>query len=433
MFRVDNGGNVVAPSFSGDGTGVTGVDADLLDGTDSTGFFVLSEDETVVGTPTFTTNFKVGSTTLIPDLNADLLDGLSSSEFAQSAHDHAGESWSGGSSSGLNLSGNPYGLSGAGVEAGVYGYNGGSLGAGVEGLGVGGIGVLGQSLSGTGVVGEGGSGTGDYGGYFTGYSGVYGSADSASGVGVRAESENTSLTGGALSAVNTTTSTGVAIYAEATNGTDNSAYGVWGTADFLGVIGTANKSDGTHYGVYGSASDGGYGVFSAGDMFVSGTLAKSAGSFKIDHPLDPENKYLYHSFVESPDMMNVYNGNVVLDAKGSAWVELPGYFEALNMEFRYQLTAIGTPAPGLHVATEIVDNLFQVAGGEPDSKVSWQVTGIRNDPYARDNRIPVVEEKSDTERGTFLHPEPYGQPIESGFDYRFGPVPVTRATGASTE
>ena len=55
-----------------------------------------------------------------------------------------------------------------------------------------------------------------------------------------------------------------------------------------------------------------------GDVDVTGTLTKSAGSFKIDHPLDPENKYLSHSFVESPDMMNIYNGNVVLDATGEA-------------------------------------------------------------------------------------------------------------------
>ncbi|MEM7390782.1 MAG: hypothetical protein AAF492_00420, partial [Verrucomicrobiota bacterium] len=54
------------------------------------------------------------------------------------------------------------------------------------------------------------------------------------------------------------------------------------------------------------------------DFHVSGTLSKSLGSFKIDHPLDPANKFLSHSFVESPDMMNVYNGNVRLDDDGEA-------------------------------------------------------------------------------------------------------------------
>ena len=46
----------------------------------------------------------------------------------------------------------------------------------------------------------------------------------------------------------------------------------------------------------------------AGNLDVTGTISKGGGTFKIDHPLDPTNKYLYHSFVESPDMMNIYNG-----------------------------------------------------------------------------------------------------------------------------
>jgi hypothetical protein len=78
-------------------------------------------------------------------------------------------------------------------------------------------------------------------------------------------------------------------------------------------------------------------------------------SFKIDNPLDPANKYLCHSFVESPDMKNVYDGVVVLDRKGKAEIELPDWFGALNKDFRYQLTAIGAPGPNLHIAEEISD------------------------------------------------------------------------------
>jgi hypothetical protein len=78
-----------------------------------------------------------------------------------------------------------------------------------------------------------------------------------------------------------------------------------------------------------------------GDVLVTGYLEKQGGGFKIDHPLDPQNQYLNHSFVESPDMMNIYNGNVILDTNGEAWIELPDWFEALNQDFRYQLTAIG--------------------------------------------------------------------------------------------
>jgi hypothetical protein len=144
-----------------------------------------------------------------------------------------------------------------------------------------------------------------------------------------------------------------------------------------------------------------------GDVAIAGSLSKGSGTFKIDHPLDPENKYLYHSFVESPDMMNVYNGNVALDDTGVATVELPSYFEALNKDFRYQLTAIGAPGPNLYVADKISGNRFSIAGGSPGMEVSWQITGIRKDPYAEHNRIQVEVEKPAGERGGYLHPDAY--------------------------
>lgn len=146
----------------------------------------------------------------------------------------------------------------------------------------------------------------------------------------------------------------------------------------------------------------------AGNLNVAGNLTKGSGSFKIDHPLDPANKYLYHSFVESPDMMNIYNGVVALDRKGQAWITLPAYFKALNADFRYQLTAIGAPGPNLYVAKEISGNRFKVAGGRPGARVSWQVTGIRQDAYAKAHRIQVEEEKPAQERGHYLHPELFG-------------------------
>jgi hypothetical protein len=137
-------------------------------------------------------------------------------------------------------------------------------------------------------------------------------------------------------------------------------------------------------------------------------------NFVIDHPLDPENKLLYHSSVESPDRMNVYNGNVILDRNGEIWVELPDYFEALNRDFRYQLTPIGGAAPDLHVAEEIQDNRFRIAGGEAGLKVSWQVSGIRDDASARANPMQVEVDKSSGKRGLYVDPEAYGQPRSMG-------------------
>jgi hypothetical protein len=115
-------------------------------------------------------------------------------------------------------------------------------------------------------------------------------------------------------------------------------------------------------------------------------------------------------------MMNVYNGNVVLDARGEASVMLPDWFEALNRDFRYQLTSVGAPGPNLYVAEEISGNRFTIAGGAPNGKVSWQVTGIRQDAWANANRIPVERAKPAGETGLYLHPAARGLSIEVGVE-----------------
>jgi hypothetical protein len=165
----------------------------------------------------------------------------------------------------------------------------------------------------------------------------------------------------------------------------------------------------------GAIGNGDAGIFD-GDVSVTGNLSKGGGSFKIDHPLDPENKYLYHSFVESPDMMNIYNGNIMTDGNGDAVVVMPDYFEALNRDFRYQLTVIGQFAQAI-VAEKIKGNQFRIKTNAPNTEVSWQVTGVRHDAFANKNRIPVEVLKKETERGLFLHPKAYGQAEEKGIEY----------------
>ena len=164
-----------------------------------------------------------------------------------------------------------------------------------------------------------------------------------------------------------------------------------------------------------------------GNVNIAGNLSKGGGSLKIDHPLDPANKYLYHSFVESPDMMNIYNGVAILDAHGSAWITLPDYFEALNRDFRYQLTAIGVPGPNLYIVKKVSGNRFKIGGGKPKAEVSWQVTGIRHDAYANAHRIPNDEEKPADERGKYLHPELFGASQEQAIGHQ--PSPSSGAVG----
>jgi hypothetical protein len=187
-------------------------------------------------------------------------------------------------------------------------------------------------------------------------------------------------------------------------------YGVVGYADGADGYGVAGNAAGENsYGVYAQATaSGSVALYAQGNAEVTGSLSKGGGSFKIDHPVDPTHKYLYHSFVESPDMKNVYDGTVILDGDGRATVELPDWFEALNRDCRYQLTAIGSSAPDLHISREVKDGRFSIAGGSAEQKVSWQVTGIRQDAWANANRIPVEVDKKAEDQGRYLHPELFG-------------------------
>lgn len=181
-----------------------------------------------------------------------------------------------------------------------------------------------------------------------------------------------------------------------------------------GVIGQAHNGS-LAYGIWGRSTSGYAGYFQ-GKVTIIGTLFKSDGGFLIDHPLDPENRYLVHSFVESDERLNVYSGTVVTDPDGVAVVELPEYFEALNEDFRYQLTVIGTFAQAV-VTEEVRENRFTIATDHPEVKVSWQVSGVRRDAFARANPLVADEEKPEEERGTFLHPEAWGKPAEAGRDF----------------
>ncbi|MFN8194355.1 MAG: hypothetical protein U0R80_08745 [Nocardioidaceae bacterium] len=288
------------------------------------------------------------------------------------------------------------GTSGKGGYAGVQG-TGGSYGGILTGTSVGGYG----NGSDYGLYGAGGtygavaSGS-DYGAYGTGATGVRG-LGSTYGVHGSTSNPNTDAVRGEGG------QWGVHGLGGRTAGVigESGYVGTWGQATSYGVYGLATDPTNPSYGLFGQASNGAsYALYAQGNARVTGTLSKAAGSFKIDHPLDPERKWLSHSFVESPDMMNVYNGTVTLDDRGESVVRLPTWFDALNRDFRYQLTAIGAPAPDLHVKREIANNRFRIGGGTPGGKVSWQVTGIRQDDYAQAHPIVVEERKSGSELGT---------------------------------
>ena len=239
-----------------------------------------------------------------------------------------------------------------------------------------------SETGGLGIAGSGGSSYGGFGG--TGVYGLGGLATNANDTG----GPGAQFYGGGSDQLAVNGGAGVIA-----QGGDSATFGVAGN----GIVSSpgAGFSDGFSVGVAG--------LF-FGDATVTGNLNKAGGSFLIDHPADPANKYLYHSFVESPDMMNVYNGNAVTDSSGMATVTMPAWFEELNRDFRYQLTVIGQFAQAM-VAAEIANNSFTIKTDHPNVKVSWQVTGIRQDAWANAHRIPVEVEKAKADQGHYLHPE----------------------------
>jgi hypothetical protein len=285
--------------------------------------------------------------------------------------------------------------------------------------------------------------------------GVFGLSTGKSGVGVIGEiasgSNGIGILGKALPG-----STGYGIWGEADAGVDGvhglahtpfsgvaglndgGGYGMWGEADgsaIDGVHGVSFNPSGSGVagvnfnggdGIYGGSVGGWAGAF-GGDVLVTGNLSKAGGSFKIDHPLDPANKYLYHSFVESPDMMNIYNGNITTDAQGTAVVQMPDWFAALNRDFRYQLTVMGQFAQAI-VAGKMAGHQFTIKTDKPNVEVSWQVTGVRHDAWAEAHRIPVEQLKAGQERGRYLHPELFGaSPSKSITALRHPSATATRA------
>ncbi|MAP01697.1 MAG: hypothetical protein CMD01_02620, partial [Flavobacteriales bacterium] len=176
--------------------------------------------------------------------------------------------------------------------------------------------------------------------------------------------------------------------------------GAFGIGSSYGIVGDGTGIDGLGTGP---------GVFAIGDVAATG-----AKTFLIDHPLDPENKILKHFSIESNEVLNIYRGIVNLNNNGEAEVELDDYFEEININFSYQLTAIGTPTQP-YILKEIKRNTFSVAGA-PNTKVSWMVIAERNDPYFKKHPEKRETEvlKNKKEKGKYLMPSIYNQPQTKG-------------------
>ena len=224
----------------------------------------------------------------------------------------------------------------------------------------------------------------------------------------------------------------IAIEGQYAGTTSTDATGIVGYSMPADYYGYGVKGFGGWIGVYGyTDSNGWYAVYADGDLGASGTK-----NFIIDHPLDPENKYLKHFSIESNEVLNVYRGNVVLNANGEATVKLPDYFKAININFSYMLTPIGQAAPGLYVAKEINSNgEFKISGGHAGQKISWYVYAQRNDPYIQQHpeKLQVEVLKKEKNRGKYLMPELYNQSATKriGFSKNLSVKPKKKSVKAS--
>jgi len=222
---------------------------------------------------------------------------------------------------------------------------------------------------------------------------------------------------------------GGAIYAQAGHGDETSGSNTTGGTGgvFIGGYGTGYGGDGIDaYAGGGDAS--GTAIYAGkfvGNLDVTGSITAGTKDFKIDHPLDPANKYLFHASVESSEMMNIYTGNVTTDAQGDARIELPDWFEAVNTDFRYQLTVIGQFAQAI-VSRKVANHQFSVKTDKPNVEVSWQITGVRQDAYAKAHPLVVEQEKDARERGHYIHPELYGASEEQSVEWARHPEMMKR-------
>lgn len=192
-------------------------------------------------------------------------------------------------------------------------------------------------------------------------------------------------------------STGFAVYGENFDNVSPQGNGV-GVAGkgFYGVLGEDR---------YLGAQNGAYGVYANGSLGATGTK-----TFRIDHPQDPENKYLRHFSIESNEVLNIYRGTATFDANGNAKIDLPTYFNSINRNVSYQLTPIGAYMP-LYIKEKVTENnQFMVSGGVSGKEVSWTVYAERNDLYMQKNphQRTVELNKRDHEKGHYLIPSLYG-------------------------
>ncbi len=275
-------------------------------------------------------------------------------------------------------------------------------------------------------------GNGSTGGYMQGsYRGLFALGTNGNGAEIQGAADGMTVRGGqdgidvrtsnggrsAVYAINESDGAGITVRSSGTGldvqGNGDGIIGVANGDGANGIVGVAKNGD-QPYAIWGQG-DGKWAGYFSGDVRVTGDLDNSLAAVKMDHPLAPTERYLNQAAVVGGDMLTLYNGNVTTDAKGEAVVKMPAYVEALSKDFRYQLTPIGQFAQAI-IAKELKDGEFVIRTDKPNVKVSWQVSGLRNDAYAKSRGWSAEEDKPAADKGTYLAPQAFGQPKSMSVD-----------------
>lgn len=244
--------------------------------------------------------------------------------------------------------------------------------------------------------------------------GVYAQAASTSGRAVFGwATASTGSTTGVAGSTSSDGGQGVSGNASSPSGPTFGGYFSSASSTGTGSAGVATDSTGVNYGVYGETLSltNGYGVYSKGRFAATGTKA-----FRIDHPLDPENKELNHYCAEGPEPLNLYRGSIVTDERGFATIQMPDYYEAINRDPTIQLTVVDETEDFVQVkvARRLIHGRFTIRTSKPKTEVYWEVQSVRNDRFVRTYGAPVEVDKPQAKRGTYLQPEFFRKVKSSG-------------------
>jgi hypothetical protein len=105
----------------------------------------------------------------------------------------------------------------------------------------------------------------------------------------------------------------------------------------------------------------------------------------------------------------------------AAWKIRPGDIKAAGFDGVVAYVSESRPAGWSStrlVAQEVSEDAFSIAGGAAGMKVSWQLTGIRDDAWAQANPLAVEQDKPEDEKGFFLSPEVFGHDLTRHTQYK---------------